>query len=645
MCSSDLPDTTNVWKANLAFDASWTTQVIDGAGAQDNVYLAEFGGTLSTNDYVIVDRNVISTASRSSSGTTRTIVTAVPHGLATGSLVTIVGMGNTNYNPTIASTTSPQLNGQNIKPLAVSITVVNSTTFTYTFGGASSLTEASTADTAGVVSSAEVFKVASLINQVSKKFSVVNGCDSVSPKTIFEVDSVTGDIKLGDPTVQTSITNLYGSLKLNGGCGATAIANDIFNPDYGTSDDSKLVLSNQNFNTVEFNTCNGNTVLGNQWAWVWAQSGLYGQTAVAHSTSSPVYVYTRAPQSIQANGPLTTLADNISANQITPIKVNSISGFSKGDLVLIVDGTSKFEIIRVTAAPYTDGSGFKWLPVIYNAEYPAGTYPNGGRGQEGTTGTSFNAGAVVVKILKNSATTTLLEALPATGRTQAPSPNTSPTRIVLKLANGDLVRPKLDYEQLIRIDNEFFLPDSITGAVDVGFSVKLPKSIRSSFDANSPEANINRYYGGGRLTVHDDVIVSSGNIRMYGSDGQTLIFNVANDDGHPLDGSILDPVTGRSGMYLNGNAEVYGSLKIYNQVCVENGTCTNDLKLQIFNTTGSVNMGEKLYISGKISATESASTALLHIDNIGSAGTNAVGPKDFIMYQDGSIDAFGISRY
>ena len=45
------------------------------------------------------------------------------------------------------------------------------------------------------------------------------------------------------------------------------------------------------------------------------------------------------------------------------------------------------------------------------------------------------------------------------------------------------------------------------------------------------------------------------------------------------------------------------------------------------------------------SATESASTALLHIDNIGSAGTNTVGPRDFIMYQDGSIDAFGISRY
>lgn len=553
------PDTTNVWKANLAFDASWITQTIDGSGSQDNVYLAEFGGTLTTNDYVIIDR------------------------------------ADTNSD--------------------------------------------------GIFDQGEVFKVASLINQVSKRFSIVNGCDSVNPKTIFEIDSVSGNIKMGDPTVQTSITNLYGSLKLNGGCGSTAIANDIFNPDYGVSDDSKLILTNQDFTTVEFNSCNGNTTLGSQWGWVWAQSGLFGQTPVAHTTSSPVYVYTRAPQSIQANGPLTTLAINLAGGSLGPIRVNSISGFSKGDLVLIADGTTKIEIVRVTDTPYTDGDGFKYLPVIYNADYPAGTYPNGGRGQEGTTGTSFNAGAVVVKILKNSLTTTLLEALPATGRIQAPSPNTSATRIVLKLANADLVRTKLDYDQLIRIDNEFFAPDSITGSVDPGFSVKMPKSIRTSFDANNGEANIQRYFGGGRLKVHDDLIVNSGNIRMYGSDGQTLIFNVANDDGHPLDGAILDPVTGRSGMYLNGIANIFGDLNIYNQKCVENGTCTNELKLQIFNTTGSVNMGEKLYIAGKLSVQESATTSVFHVDNLGSAGANSSGPKDFIMYQDGSIDAFGITKY
>lgn len=50
------PDTTNIWKANISFDATWITQSIDASGSQDNLYLSAFGGQLTTNDYVIVDR-------------------------------------------------------------------------------------------------------------------------------------------------------------------------------------------------------------------------------------------------------------------------------------------------------------------------------------------------------------------------------------------------------------------------------------------------------------------------------------------------------------------------------------------------------------------------------------------------------------
>ena len=554
------PDTTNIWKANISFDATWITQSIDASGSQDNLYLSAFGGQLTTNDYVIVDRE------------------------------------DTNSD--------------------------------------------------GIADQGEVFKVASLLDQVSKKLRVVNGCDTVNAKTIFEIDSVTGGITMGDPTVQTSVTNLYGSLVLQGGCGSTPIVNDIFDPSLDTSDDSKLTLSNRTFNTFQINTCNGNTEIGNPWGWVWALDGFFNSTSTAHSTSAPVYVYTRDPQTIQTNGPLTSLASTLSAGSLTGIKVNSISGFSAGDLVAIIDGTTKLEIVLVTAAPYIDGATQEpILPVIYNVTYPAAQYPNGGRGQEGTTAQSFTVGAVVVKIKKDSRTTTLLEALPATGRTQAPSPNTNPDRIILKLANADLVSQKLDYEQIIRIGNEFFMPDSIDGSIDGSFGVKMPKSIRTALNVDNPEANIKRYFGGGKLTTHDDLNVISGNLRMYGTDGKTLIFNVANDDGHPGDGAILDPVTGRGGMYLNGRADILGSLNVYEQTCQENGTCTNELKFKVFNESGNVDMGEKLYIKGKVVSSESSATTVFHIDNLGSAGTGTSGPRDFIMYQDGSIDAFGIQRY
>ena len=555
------PDTTNIWKCNIAFDATWIVQGIDGSGSQDNVYLSQFGGSLTTNDYVIIDRE------------------------------------DTNDD--------------------------------------------------GDFNQGEIFKINTPLEQVSKKLIVTSGCDSLNEIPVFIVDSVTGDITMGDQNSETAVTNLYGSLSIRGGCGSTPIANDIFDTFKDTSDDAKLTISNQNFQTFGVNTCNGDTEIGNPWGWVWALDGYYNSSPSAHSTTDPVYVYTRDPQTVQPNGPLTTLGKNLGGGNIDFMVVNSITGFEKGDLVAIIDGSTKAEIILITADPFIDPSTSEpRIPFIYNAEYPAGQYPNGGRGQEGTTPQSFTIGVVVVKIKKDPRTTTLLEAIPATGRTPAPSPNIDPGRIVLKLANGNMVAQKLDYEQFIRIGTEIFLPDSIDGSVDNSFGVKMPKSIRASYDVVQPEANISRFFGGGKLTVHDNIDMVSGNLRMYGTDGKTLIFNVANDDGHPGDGAVLDPVTGRSGMYLNGRADIYGKLRVFNQTCQENGVCNNELTFNVDNPTGSVEMGEQLYIKGKLLENESNQSIVLHVDNLGGAGQGGTaGPRDFIMYQDGSIDAFGIVRY
>ena len=385
----------------------------------------------------------------------------------------------------------------------------------------------------------------------------------------------------------------------------------------------------------------GDTVIGNPWGWVWALQSNWSTTPAAHSITDDVFVYKFEVTTIQADGPQTTLGSVLSAGQTNYMVVNKISAFQKGDLLLVYQGGTKAEIILITDDPYVDqNSSEKRVPFGGSIDYP-----NGGRAQETSTEQSFDVGAVVVKITKDARTTNLLEAIPATGRTPAPSPNNNPDRILLKLANGDLVAQKLDYEQFIRIGSEFFLPDSIDGNTDAAFGVKMPKSIRDGYDVNAPEQNVRRYFGGGRLRTHDDVNITSGNLRMYGTDGQTLVFNVANDDGHPGDGAILDPVTGKSGMYLNGRADIYGQLRVFKQTCQENGICSNDLQFFVQNSDGSVEMGASLYIKGQIKETADNSTPLLHIDNIGSAENTGEGPNDFIMYQDGSIDAFGISRY
>ena len=97
-----------------------------------------------------------------------------------------------------------------------------------------------------------------------------------------------------------------------------------------------------------------------------------------------------------------------------------------------------------------------------------------------------------------------------------------------------------------------------------------------------------------------------------------------------------------------------GDLMITEESCESNGVCSLATNFKVESTTGDVAVGAEpsiatpLYVKGRVdqSDTGSSSQPIFHIDNLGGAGTNGtVGPKDFLIYQDGSIDAFGINRY
>ena len=483
----------------------------------------------------------------------------------------------------------------------------------------------------------EFVKINSSSNTSSRKLRINGG--GATPTTVFEVDSVTGNTIVGSSSLANSGNlTVYGSINFAGGCG-----------DGSTTSDRKLTFRNSLYETVNINTCTGDAIFGSQYATIFAIGAYFGTTKAVHTTSDPVYVYRNDPFAIQQLGPGTTLAQPITTGTFD-IPVQSISGFSKGDLVLITSGTTQAEFILITAAPYVSGSS-KFLPTIYNAEYPAGTYPNGGRAQETTAKQAFSAGAVVVKVQKDTRTTTLAEAIPASSRSIVELPNTNSEKIRIRLVNGDLISPKLDNAYVVRIGSEFFYPDSWSGAVDNGFNIRLPKGQRMISSTNLTPSTagsgyVQNYYGGGKLTVYDDITISSGgNLRMLGSDAKTLIFSVANDDGHSGDGSIIDEYSGRDGMYLNGAANIFGKIKVYEKTCQENGVCSEDIKFQVYNNTGAVEAGTSLTIKGQVTPVASGSTPILDIKNLGSAGSNTVGPKQFTIYQDGSIDAFGIKQY
>ena len=119
----------------------------------DNVVFSTSGSRNKREGFSYFDTAVPAVASRSSSGTTRTLIFASSVNIASpadailvvGERIKVVSAGNSNYNTTDG--------------VIATITTTNTTndTITYTFSGASALTEGATADTAATVTRARPY--------------------------------------------------------------------------------------------------------------------------------------------------------------------------------------------------------------------------------------------------------------------------------------------------------------------------------------------------------------------------------------------------------------------------------------------------------------------------------------------------------
>jgi hypothetical protein len=626
---------TKIRKLNVAFDATWTTNNLTASSGTSTIQLAEFGGSLGIGDYIISQRRPPFNA---------------------------VASNGSNQLQSVVSNSYTLEIGQIVSSQTAAVTIPDGTTITGINGTTVTLSNPVTGNGSAVfnVDVGEIIKISTSLTSTTRKLTINNGANPAL--TTFEVNTVNGDTTIGNPNIPNSGNlSIYGNISLVGGCGNGS-----------TTSDRKLTFRNDLFETVSINTCNGNAEFGSPNAEVFVLGGFFGSTKAAHTTTAPVYAYATAPETRQGTGPLTTIQNAVAPGNLHTggttqptwdIPVNSILGFSAGDLVLIVNSSlttspasvTKGEIIRITGTPFTSG-GVGFLPTIYNSTYPAGTYPTGGRGQETTIPNTWSSGDIVVKISKDDRSTTLGQSIPATERTVVELPNTNTDKIRIKLVNGDLVSPKLDDQYLLRIGNEFFLPDSKSGAVDPVYGIRTPKSYRdpATISTEYPVGELVDFFGGGALTIHDNLNMVSGNLRMFGSDGETVILSIGNDDGHSGDPSQLDPELvknnktlppGTSGFYLKGPAAIHGDFKVVKDSCRENGVCEKVLQFEVLNSTGETYVGDKLYVRGQVKEQADSSTPVFHIDNLGAAGSALTGPRDFIMYQDGSVDAFGIKQY
>ena len=164
---SDHPDTTAIYKCTVQYNATWTTTTIDATGAEDNVYLAQFGGNIELGDYVIIDRED---------------TTSPANG--------IFDQGEMFKVKTLLSQVAKKLTIKNGCDTAQEETVfeVDSTTGNITAGAGGTTTINGTFNLNGTCTTPYVNAT------TNKKLTITNGSDI----TTFEVDTCTGDTVVGN---------------------------------------------------------------------------------------------------------------------------------------------------------------------------------------------------------------------------------------------------------------------------------------------------------------------------------------------------------------------------------------------------------------------------------------------------------------
>ena len=86
--------------------------------------------------------------------------------------------------------------------------------------------------------------------------------------------------------------------------------------------------------------CNGDMLVGSTVGTVFAVGGYWSGTPLDHTSTSVVHGYRFDKQTLNQNGPVTTVTSGFVTNDWN-IPVDDIENFQNGDLVLIYNGTTQ----------------------------------------------------------------------------------------------------------------------------------------------------------------------------------------------------------------------------------------------------------------------------------------------------------------
>ena len=609
---SNHPDTTPIYKVNVQFDATWLETPVDGAGAQDNFYLAEFGGNLTTNDYIIVSRN-------DSTGTPEYVAVNTP-------ISQEVQKFRIN-------------NGEDCDDTSGDVFVVNSITGETTIGG--NVTINNTLKIAGGCGT--LSNITFTANSEVQSNLLTNVVITTPDKTISDlqvgdyIEVITNEASLQPrfDTFITSIDSVNNRIFLNELMAGGGSANVTF----AARRNEKFVLTNgENVPVFEVDTCTGTTHIGSHYARVeikFGERGVY-TNSITQTTDIPTafdngeielaYGFWYDPKILDDGGPDTTIRATVagSSSQIQ-IPVQSLGvgdgAFAVGDYVFV--GTP-------TAA--STGSGTFVVGYINNIVDDE-TNPtiviqapsNGLTTNEPFTASDdvFATGNVVRRLIKHTEFARIID---CEMRTRTISGAQS-TYCSIILDKGYIVQQKLDYLGWIVLTDSAHRAHT-WAAVDGRLKGIVHTAV---MDEQRKDGAIE--FRSGKLNIASDIDMVGGSLQIFDSVNQTRLFGFINDDGHADHQGLL---------FWDAGVVARGDFYLFSSQDPENVIENPDEEIPSFSVDnlGNVTADATLTVTGRSIATPSTTLEQLSIQNLGPNGS-----QKFAVKQDSSIDAFGYSNF
>ena len=376
--------------------------------------------------------------------------------------------------------------------------------------------------------------------------------------------------------------------------------------------------------TFDVDTCSGTTTIGTHAGRFDVNLAWSSGPGILNNANLPaelnlddiiVYGYYADPQTIQGNGPSTTIISTAAGNSssVLQIAVQSLG-----------EGTGKFTIGDLIAVgpltSFTNNTGQIEFMTITSVVDATNTII-ATRAQEGTVNMSHQQADVVRRVIKHERQSLVVDAQIR----QRLVAGVSNDYLSVILERGYISQQKLDYRQWLRFSN------TSTGTETLGIvqGRLYGKTHSSVMDEQIGDGA--RSYRNGSLEVTDNLTLAGGNFTIYDSVKQTKLFQFVNDDGHADHSGLL---------YWDAGVLARGDFFLYPTSCPENvlTTLQCDPSFSVDNL-GNVTAQNTLTITGTASPSPTESD-VFSVQNLGINGGS-----EYTIKQDRSIDAFGLTNY